>query len=310
MTGGERSPAKGSASIRLIEEAARMPDGYGRHRLRGLALAQIEQAENDPRGSKDVGFREAFYAATGEAENLRFLAQLGLMEVSRGPVTADAADGQWRQAKWEQSYMAQLMVDADFPYLNGVTLVSIYGAVDALIEELVPSRAEAAVAMRALAILEGIELDDGQAEKLFKALMASDQVSEHLARIVKNAGRVGAGGLSRYERHLRVAGLDDFPDRPFPSDLDAALKEIGALRDVLVHSGARVDTKAVAKAPTLPHRGYSEGSFVRIGREHYRLYSAALFTFAEEVLDRMLLQVGRDRPNRLADWRNNATLNA
>lgn len=287
-----------------------MPNDYGRHRLRGLALAQIEQAETDPRGRKEVGSREAFYAATGEAENLRFLTQLGLMELSRRPVHADSAGDQYRQAKWEQSYMAQLMVDADFPYLNGMTLVSIYGAVDALIEGLVPSRAEAALAIRALAILEEMDLDDGQAQRLFKAAMASDQVSEELARIVKNAGRVGSGGLSRYERHLREAGLVDFPDRPFPRELDAALKEIGALRDVLVHSGARVDAKAVAKAPTLPQRGYSEGSFVRIGREHYRLYSAALFTFAEEVLDRMLIQVGRDRPNRLANWRNNATLNA
>ena len=88
-----------------------------------------------------------------------------------------------------------------------------------------------------------------------------------------------------------------------------ALKEISALRDVLLHGGARIDAKAIAKAPTLADLGHSEGTFVRIGREDYRRYSAALFTFAEEVLDRMLLQLGQDRPNCLALWRDNVTPN-
>ena len=289
-----------------------MPEDYGRDHLAGLALTQIEQAENDPRAQEEVGLRDAFYAATGEAENVRFLAELGLVKVSSQLVEDSSADTRTRQAKWEQSHMAQLMIDGDHAYLNGMTLISIYSAVDALIERLVPSRVEAMIAMRALAILDelGLDLADARTEQLFKAVMASAQASETLAKIAKSAGRVGSGGLSRYERHLRVTDLADFPGRPFPDDLDAALKEIGALRDVLVHGGARVDAKAVAKAPTLPERGYPEGSFVRIGRKDYRTYSAALFTFAEEVLDRMRLQIGQDRPNCLAAWRDNATLNA
>ncbi|MCW2992596.1 MAG: hypothetical protein JWQ18_91 [Conexibacter sp.] len=281
-----------------------MSEDYGRHRLAGLALGQIEQAENDPRRADAVGLRDAFYAATGEAENLRFLAELGLRKVSAQPVD--------HQAKWEQAYMAQLMIDGDFAYVNGMTLVAIYSAVDAMIESMVPSRVEAIIALQALAILDqlGSELDSAEAERLFKSAMASVQMSEALAKLVKKAGRVGSGGLSRYERHLQVAGLANFPDREFPDDLDVALKEIGALRDVVVHGGAKVDAKAVAKAPTLPERGYAEGSFVRIGRTDYRTYSAALYTFAEEVLDRMLLQVGQRRPNHLAAWRDNATLNA
>ena len=286
-----------------------MPEDYGRDHLAGLALTQIEQAENDPRAQEEVGLRDAFYAATGEAENVRFLAELGLVKVSSQLVEDSSADTRTRQAKWEQSHMAQLMIDGDHAYLNGMTLISIYSAVDALIERLVPSRVEAMIAMRALAILDELGLD-ARTEQLFKAVMASAQASETLAKIAKSAGRVGSGGLSRYERHLRVTDLADFPGRPFPDDLDAALKEIGALRDVLVHGGARVDAKAVAKAPTLPERGYPEGSFVRIGRKDYRTYSAALFTFAEEVLDRMRLQIGQDRPKCLAAWRDNATLNA
>lgn len=285
-------------------------DNYGRYRLTDLALAQIEQAEQDPRAGKEVGLRDAFYAATGEAETLRFLTELGLSQVSQQLARAGSTDPQVLQAKWEQQHMAQLMIDADFPYLNAMTLVAIYSAVDALIESMVPSRIEAAAAIRLLAALENLDIDDAQANELFATAMGSEQMRDGLAKVGKNAGRVGSGGLSRYERHLRVAGLADFPGRRFPDDLDLALREIGALRDVLVHGGAKVDAKAIAKAPTLPERGYPEGTFVRIGRDDYRTYSAALFTFAEEVLDRMLVQIGQDRPDRLAEWRNNATLNA
>ena len=289
-----------------------MSKDYGRDHLAGLALAQIEQTENDPRAAEEVGLRDAFYAATGEAERLRSLAQLGLGKIRTQPIEDGSQDRSERQGKWEQSYMAQLMCDGDFAYLNGVTLVAIYSAVDAMIESLVPSRVEAMFALRALAVLDelGVDLHSVETAERFRAVMDSAQMGEALEKIAKSAGRVGSGGLARYERHLRVAGLANFPDRQFPGDLDVALREIGALRDVLLHGGARVDAKAIAKAATLPKRGYPEGSFVRIGRADYRTYSSALFTFAEEVLDRMLLQVGQDRPNRLAAWRENATLNA
>jgi len=114
-----------------------MSDDYGRHRLAGLALAQIEQAENDPRAAADVGLRDAFYAARGEAENLRILTQLGLSKL-HGQVSGEpSTDSNTLQAKWQQSYMAKLMIDREYPYLNGMTLVAIYSAVDALIERMV-----------------------------------------------------------------------------------------------------------------------------------------------------------------------------
>ena len=289
-----------------------MPPDYGRDYLAGLALTQVEQAENDPRAEQQVGLRDAFYAATGEAENLRLLAQLGLLKLARQPIEEGSVNADDWQAKWEQSHLAQLMVDTDFPYLNAMTLVAIYSAVDAMIESLVPSRVEAIVAMRLLAVLEqlDVDLDSPETRQRFEAVMTSEVLAGELEKIAKKTGRVGSGGLSRYERHLQVADLAGFSDRAFPEDLDVALTEISALRDVLVHGGARVDAKAVSKAPTLPARGYPDGCFARIGREDYRTYSAALFTFAEEVLDRMLLQVGQERPNRLSDWRYNATLNA
>src|SRR4051812_1507985 len=101
MKGPRMRPASTGHPIGLRSLEA-MAEDCGRHLLTGLALAQIEQAENDPRAAKQVGLRNAFYAATGEAENLRFLAQLGLTNISRQLEHEHSADARSRQAKWAQ----------------------------------------------------------------------------------------------------------------------------------------------------------------------------------------------------------------
>jgi hypothetical protein len=50
---------------------------------------------------------------------------------------------------------------------------------------------------------------------------------------------------------------------------------------------------------------YADGDLVRIGRADYRRYSAALWTYGEEILHRMGLG-----PSALAHWAINYTINA
>lgn len=67
-----------------------------------------------------------------------------------------------------------------------------------------------------------------------------------------------------------------------------ALREITALRNVIVHRAGRVDDRALREAPTLATvRRMSLGDFVRIGRVDYRMYSAALRSYGDEVLRRL-----------------------
>lgn len=81
-----------------------------------------------------------------------------------------------------------------------------------------------------------------------------------------------------------------------------ALGEIIQLRHVLVHRAGRVDARALKHAPSLP---YAEGDLIRIDRAGYKRYSAALWTYGEEILHRMGFG-----PSALDHWATNYTINA
>ncbi len=83
------------------------------------------------------------------------------------------------------------------------------------------------------------------------------------------------------------------------------LAEVVALRHVLAHRAGRVDERALKQAPALR---YADGELVRVTRAEYRLYSAALWTYGEEVIRRLMGDLVPAPP--LADWRQNYTLNA
>jgi hypothetical protein len=96
-------------------------------------------------------------------------------------------------------------------------------------------------------------------------------------------------GAERWENVLRNAGLQAPPERPIPADLDQALAEAVALRHVLAHRAGRVDARALAQAPSLR---YADGDLVRVTHADYLVYSAALWTYGEEVV-RLLLETSR-----------------
>jgi hypothetical protein len=93
--------------------------------------------------------------------------------------------------------------------------------------------------------------------------------------------------------------------RPIPPDLDHALTEVVALHHVLAHRAGRVDSRALKQAPTLR---YDDGDLVRIGCADYRSYSAALWTYSEEIVHRMMKDLA-PAPD-LTHWAQNYTLNA
>lgn len=77
------------------------------------------------------------------------------------------------------------------------------------------------------------------------------------------------------------------------------------LRHVIAHRASRIDSSALEQAPTLP---YEVDQLVRISRDDYRLYSAALWTYGEAILRRLMRDLGPP-PMPLERWRDNASLN-
>jgi hypothetical protein len=101
-------------------------------------------------------------------------------------------------------------------------------------------------------------------------------------------------------------GLGTAEDRPIPADLDKTLTELGAIRDVLIHRASRIDTKALEQAPSLAER-YRDGQLVRLTREDYRRYTAAIRCYGQDVAMRPMRSwpnvTDDDLPD-LTAWRN------
>jgi hypothetical protein len=74
-----------------------------------------------------------------------------------------------------------------------------------------------------------------------------------------------------------------------------------SLRHVLVHRAGRIDDKALAAARTLT---YAVGDLIRIDKDDYRRYTAAIRTFGDEVVYRLMRGVGYEPPD-LSGWRRN-----
>jgi hypothetical protein len=293
-------------------------------RSQSLADRQLADARRDPRLSHG---REAviadWWAAMGAAERVRRLADSGLHALLDSESAAERKleaegrtdpDDRDRQRVLEAARQRGAMAAAEqanqLAELNAMTLVAMVSAVDALVEELVPRVRELLVQIRAEEMLnKARELEPEAAGALSEAVLARalEVTRTTLAAVLPKLKKAPRGtGATRWETVLSQVGLQARPDRQIPADLNEALGEVVELRHVIAHRASRVDDGALKKAPTL---GYAEGDLVRISRDDYRCYSAALWTYGDEVT-RRLLGSAAPQPAPLVSWRQNYTINA
>lgn len=293
------------------------------HQPESLASRELAAARRDPRlmHGRDAVVAD-WWAAMGAAERTRKLADWGLRELmeseaherhrlqAQGPTDQD--DPQHAaaiHAARERAELARAEKENQLVEHNAMTLISMVGAVDALVEELAPRARDMLIAHQAHVLMERAhEQAPEAATKLDEsALSAIEQATRDLLadRFPDFDPYPRGAGAKRWEDVLSNVGLQARPQRAVPNDLDQALTEIVALRHVLAHRAGRIDQKALKQAPTLR---YDDGDLVRITRAEYRLYSAALWTYGEEIIHRLMKDLS-PAPT-LTNWQQNYTLNA
>lgn len=284
---------------------------------------QLADARRDPRLAHG---REAvvadWWAAMGAAERVRTLADWGIHELVDSEVReerrvdasghTDPADPRRRaasEAAHQRAVLARAEWDNQLVEHNAMTLISMVCALDALVEELVPRARKMLVEHQSRSLVDLVREQDPDA-----AAQVGDANLEVIRRVVQQIldERLGnfdssprGAGAKRWEDVLRHAGLQAPPERPIPADLDRALTEVVALRHVLAHRAGRVDARALKQASSLR---YADGDLVRVAHADYLLYSAALWTYGQEVIRRLIGNVALPAP--LSNWRQNYTLNA
>lgn len=285
----------------------------------------LDEARDDPRLHRKRGAMIGdFQLALDEAERMRELATWGIHELTRSVERTEAELGVSRtdpelaaehgaelRAAWQRAEIAKSEETNEYPHLHASALVAMVSALDAMVEELVPAFREFLVDLNArhlvdrIAELGPLTLDDHDRDETIAVLREVLAAKLPPSRPPKGKGSV------RYEASLEKLGLAAPPDRPIPVDLDAALTEIGVLRDVLVHRAGRLDDRGLSQAPTLRSR-YEDGDFIRINRADYRRYSAAIRCYGAEIARRAMLGLwdGSDDDVDLATWRNWHRVNA
>jgi hypothetical protein len=258
--------------------------------------------------SRVVTTVEDWAMAMSVAERVRMVADWSLEELVQSEAREREHRGRGRRpraaalaAASERAALAAAEKDDHMVELNAMTLVSMVSAVDALVEALVPTARGAMVEYLARLMMNGAH-DLAPNEQ---ALQAAEQEvqdfrSQNQLRASDAAPR--GAGAQRWECVLKYAGMQTPLDRPIPEDLDLALQEIVELRHVLIHRAGRVDSRALRHARSLR---YGEGELVRMGGEDYRRYSAALWTYGEEIVHRLTGDFA-GVPS-LQDWRENYT---
>lgn len=297
----------------------------GETSLGEFARWQLETIRADPRESRGHGaMLDDFIIAMEEAERIRSLGTWGLYELQQSLEREEGRLGVTRrddalsddakrtlQAAWERSEMARLELERGHPHLNEQALISMNSALDAMVQELRDSRRAfrirfiaAELMNRAAAQVPEFQMPEEQRGDLMKV------VEEEIAAKLPAKVRLKGAGAHRYERALSPEGLGASEDRPIPEGLHNALRELGILRNALVHSAGRLKEKDLERCRTLR---YQIGDLIRVSRVDYRRYSAAIRCYGEEIRFRTARQMpgikDSDGP-RLEDWEGYYRVNA
>jgi hypothetical protein len=276
---------------------------------RSMTHRDLDEARRDPRLA--VG-REAmvrdWWAAMKAAERTRRIFEWGALAIVRAP-DPYCDDPPASRAFQERQALAQADLDSELAEISAMTLVAMVSALDALVQELTPSVREAITDIRGRQIVDRFREDRpdlvasvGETEVDAVAHALADQLARTLPKLqIKPRG----SGASRWEDVLTQVGLGASAGQAVPEDLDHALGEVIQLRHVIAHRATRIDSSALKQAPTLP---YEVDQLVRISRDDYRRYSAALWTYGEEILRRLMRDLGPP-PMPLERWRDNASIN-
>jgi methionine aminopeptidase len=235
--------------------------------------------------------------------------------VSRDDTELDQAHQRKMQALWARAELATAAINSDFASVNAQALLAMNAALDAMVEEFAPGLREARIRSIIDAATRQADADNPDA-----VLAIPDEIRkgvvEHFVKQTLDSlpkfDRLVGSGAERYEAVLRRVGLGAPPDRPIPDDLDQALTEFGAIRDVLTHRHGRMDARALHQAPSIGGR-YNDGDLVRLTREDYRTYSAAIRCYGNDVAMRPMRSwpevSDSDLPD-LARWRGYYMLGA
>ena len=168
-----------------------------------------------------------------------------------------------------------------FPLLNAHSLVGIWGALEALAEDVVIAFLVNKPDLMKNERLSRIRVPLGE----FESLTREDRMRRVLTLAQRETAGI-AGGVATFEQVLELVGLDG----EVPDDQRKVLWEAGNIRNVVVHRMSIADQRLVDGCPWL---GYSVGD--RVVVTDVMKYHLAMLEYCLRIADRVGLAFGVKR---------------
>jgi len=178
--------------------------------------------------------------------------------------------------------VARREVEADFPLLHAHSLVGIWGALEALMNDVA-----VAWLTHRKALLKRIEFAAVKVPLAEFERMGTAERAQYLLDQFPRPPGV-PGGLPRLELLMEKVGLDG----TLEDELRRTLIETHQVRNVYAHRGGIVDRKARAACPW--RRDWKVDKPILVGHAEYSRYHHAVNTYAFELLVRAAAQFGVD----------------
>ena len=209
---------------------------------------------------------------------------LSLANTKKTPETKKQFDDEWEQSK-KDAVVGLREYEQGFPFLHDFTLVGMWGALEASVEDL----------MVALLSHEPELLRRDAFSKIKVSLADYETLSkdERMRLVVSELGRALRAdqrqGVSAFESILDSVGLSGRVDE----DLREAVWEMNHVRNVIVHRRSRVDRSFRAACPKF---GISVGDRLIVTSDYLERYKNAVHAYAVELLGRIKARYAADAP--------------
>jgi hypothetical protein len=176
----------------------------------------------------------------------------------------------------ELATFAQNEVDSGFPLLHSHTLVGVWGALEAAVEDMlvgILTNEPQLLASESFAKIK-ITLAD------FELLDREDRMRLLLQELARSQGATPRQGIDKFEALLRMFDLSG----PFDDQFKKILWEMHNVRNVIVHRRSLADRRLVKNCPWLFLKA---GDSVVITHDALHGYSVAVLTYLTDIINRL-----------------------
>ena len=196
--------------------------------------------------------------------------------------TAQGEAGRWEQVDVEEAKLvagfAQKELDRGFPILHAHSIVSLWGVLEAFVEDLVIAYLNARPSLLDSPNLSNIKIALAEYEQLEKV----ERLRYLLAEFARTSKADLKQGVSRFEILLDVVGLSGAVE----DDVKHSIFELGQVRNVIVHRGGIADRRVATSCPWLH---LAIGETVIITHSMYTRHRKAIDQYLAKLVERIVI---------------------